>query len=78
MLRLDVVGVLKTVLVVRRPAGSSTHQDNAMLVPSHAIGFFERFAPVGSGIQVGFAAPRITFVIEVRLRCGSDHGSASG
>jgi hypothetical protein len=71
------LGVFGTVLIVCGTVGSSTLQHNAMLVASHAIGIVERFGQVGSGVEIGLAAPRIPFVVEVRLGCSDDHGGAS-
>jgi hypothetical protein len=64
--RLRVVDVLETVLVVRRPIVSSRLRHNAMLVARDEIGIVEGFAQVGAGIEIGFAAARISFVVGVR------------
>jgi ABC-type microcin C transport system duplicated ATPase subunit YejF len=65
--RLRVVDVLETVLVVRRPIVSSRLRHNAMLVARDQVGVDERFAQVGAGIEIRFPAPRISFVVGVRL-----------
>jgi len=46
---------------------SSTLRHHAMLVARDEIGVVEGFAQVGAGIEIRFPAPRISFVVGVRL-----------
>jgi len=57
--RLRVIGVLEWIVGFCRPVRSPTLRHSALLVASHAIGVVERFAHVGAGIEIRFAAPRI-------------------
>jgi hypothetical protein len=72
----EVIGVVGTVLVVYRP-GLSTIRHDAVLAAGRAIGVVERFASVGAGIKIGFAAPRIPFFVRVRPGWISVHAAAS-
>jgi hypothetical protein len=73
----DVIGVIETVLMVG-PVVALMLRYHAMLVTRDEIGFVEGFAQVGAGIEIGYAAPRIPFVVGVSARCRNDHVSASG
>jgi len=72
----EVIGVVGTVLVVYRP-GPSTLRHNAVLVASRAIGVVERFASVGAGVEIGFAAPGIPFFVRLRPRWINVHAGTS-
>lgn len=74
---LGVIGVIETFLSVG-PVVALMLRYHAMLITSDKIGFVERFAHVGAGIEICLAAPWIPFVVGVSRRCRIDHISASG
>jgi hypothetical protein len=73
----DPIGVLETLFVFYGPVGASTLWRNAVLIAGSAIGVAERFARAGAGIEIGFAALRVPFLVGVGLRCGIGHVSTS-
>ncbi|TMB86397.1 MAG: hypothetical protein E6J45_13975 [Chloroflexi bacterium] len=73
----DAIGVLETLFVLYGPIGSSTLQRNAVLIAGRAISVLERFAQAGVGIEVGFAAPRVPFVVWAGHGCRISHASTS-
>jgi hypothetical protein len=74
----DAIGILETVRVVRRPVVSLMLRHNAMLVARYDIRLLEGAARVRAWIEIGFAAPRISFVERVKLGRHYDHVGASG
>jgi hypothetical protein len=73
----DAIGILETVRVVR-PMVSLMLRHNAMLVARYDIRLLEGSARVRAWIEIGFAAPRISFVERVKLGRNYDHVGASG